>query len=111
MEIVLMKGAGNVLVPADEESAEHVTKLKLGQGVRVKLTNMRGYKFHQKFFCLLNYAFDIWEPTERKYKGIVVKTGEGNLLIQYVQIEAKKPFDTDAFLCGHKIPIGYRFEP
>jgi len=44
-----------------------------------------------------------------KHKGIVIKTGEGNLLIQYVQIEAKKPFDTDALLCGHKIPIGYRF--
>jgi methionyl-tRNA formyltransferase len=45
-----------------------------------------------------------------KHKGIVIKTGEGNLLVQYVQIEAKKPFDTDAFLCGHKIPLGYRFE-
>jgi methionyl-tRNA formyltransferase len=45
-----------------------------------------------------------------KHKGIVVKTGEGDILIQYVQIEAKKPFDTDALLCGHKIPIGYRFE-
>ncbi len=45
-----------------------------------------------------------------KHKGIVIKTGADNLLIQYVQIEAKKPFDTDAFLCGHKIPIGYRFE-
>jgi methionyl-tRNA formyltransferase len=44
-----------------------------------------------------------------KHKGIVVRTGAGDLLIQYVQIEAKKPFDTDAFLCGHRIPIGYRF--
>ncbi|MDO8535405.1 MAG: methionyl-tRNA formyltransferase [Candidatus Omnitrophota bacterium] len=44
-----------------------------------------------------------------KHKGIVIKTGDGNILIQYVQIEAKKPFDTDAFLCGHKIPIGYSF--
>jgi len=44
-----------------------------------------------------------------KHKGIVVKCATDNLLIQYVQIEAKKPFDTDALLCGHKIPIGYRF--
>jgi len=44
-----------------------------------------------------------------KHKGIVIKTGKDNLLVQYVQIEAKKPFDTDAFLCGHKIPPGYRF--
>jgi methionyl-tRNA formyltransferase len=44
-----------------------------------------------------------------KHRGIVIKTGSGNLLVKYVQIEAKKPFDTDALLCGHKIPIGYRF--
>ena len=44
-----------------------------------------------------------------KHKGIVVKTGKGNILIQYVQIEGKKPFDTDAFFCGHKIEAGYIF--
>lgn len=44
-----------------------------------------------------------------KHKGIVVKTGSGNLLIQYVQIEGKKPFDADAFLCGYKIEAGYIF--
>lgn len=44
-----------------------------------------------------------------KHKGIAVKTGSGNLLLQYVQIEGKKPFDTDAFLCGHKIEAGYIF--
>jgi methionyl-tRNA formyltransferase len=44
-----------------------------------------------------------------KHKGIVIKTGSGNLLVKYVQIEAKKPFDTDALLCGHKVPLGYRF--
>ncbi|MDP2928672.1 MAG: methionyl-tRNA formyltransferase [Candidatus Omnitrophota bacterium] len=44
-----------------------------------------------------------------RHKGIVVKTGEGCLLIKYVQIEAKRPFDTDAFLCGHKLELGYIF--
>lgn len=44
-----------------------------------------------------------------KHKGISVKTGKDNILIKYVQIEGKKPFDTDAFLCGHKLEPGYRF--
>lgn len=44
-----------------------------------------------------------------KHKGIVIKTGEGDLLIQYVQIESKKPFDTDAFLCGHRLALGHVF--
>ena len=44
-----------------------------------------------------------------KHKGIEVKTGEDNLLIRHVQLESKKPFDTDALLCGYKIPLGYLF--
>jgi methionyl-tRNA formyltransferase len=45
-----------------------------------------------------------------KHKGIVVKAGEGRVLIKYVQIEAKKPFCTDAFLCGHKVGLGFVFK-
>lgn len=45
-----------------------------------------------------------------RHKGIVVKAGEGRILIKYVQIEAKRPFDTDAFLCGHKLELGYIFK-
>lgn len=44
-----------------------------------------------------------------RHRGIVVKTSGGSILIKYVQIEAKKPFDTDAFLCGHKIKLGFIF--
>ena len=44
-----------------------------------------------------------------KHKGILVRTGQGNILIQYVQIEGKRSFDADAFLCGHEILPGYRF--
>jgi methionyl-tRNA formyltransferase len=41
-----------------------------------------------------------------KNKGMVVKTGSGCLLVQYLQIESKKILDTDAFLRGHPIPKG-----
>jgi methionyl-tRNA formyltransferase len=44
-----------------------------------------------------------------KHKGVLVQTGDGGLLITFVQIEAKRPFDTDAFLCGHKLGPGYIF--
>lgn len=44
-----------------------------------------------------------------KHKGIVVKAGKDSLLIQNVQIEGKRPFDSDAFICGHKIPPLYLF--
>ena len=44
-----------------------------------------------------------------KHKGIVVKTGKESLLIRNVQIEGKKPVDSDALLCGHRISPGYIF--
>ncbi|MBV8060820.1 MAG: DUF1367 family protein [Alphaproteobacteria bacterium] len=69
MELYLSKAAGNFLVPADQQSAEAITKLKLGQGVKVVITRARNLKFHKKFMALMNYAFDIWEPAEREYKG------------------------------------------
>lgn len=44
-----------------------------------------------------------------KDKGMIIKTQDKNLLIQYLQIEGKKPMDAGAFLRGHKIPLGYIF--
>ena len=44
-----------------------------------------------------------------KSKGMVIKTGEKSLLIEYVQIEGKKSMDAESFLRGHRIPPGYIF--
>ena len=42
-----------------------------------------------------------------KDKGMIVHTGSGDLLINYVQLEGKKEMDADSFLRGHRISIGY----
>ncbi|MFA5142642.1 MAG: methionyl-tRNA formyltransferase [Candidatus Omnitrophota bacterium] len=44
-----------------------------------------------------------------KGKGIVVRTGAGDLIVQYLQLEGKKVLDADSFVRGHKIERGYRF--
>ena len=44
-----------------------------------------------------------------KKKGIVVRTGDGELLVQYLQLEGKKMLDADSFIRGHKMPRGYNF--
>ena len=71
-EILLIKIPTGALVPADAESAEYLKKHKIGQGFRAKIIRARNILFHRKFFALLNYAFDTWEPEERTYKGQVV---------------------------------------
>ncbi|MBN1527199.1 MAG: methionyl-tRNA formyltransferase [Candidatus Omnitrophica bacterium] len=45
-----------------------------------------------------------------KNKGMVVKTGDSALIVTHLQLEGKKVLDTDAFLRGHRIDIGYRFK-
>ena len=68
-DIFLVKTPNGSLAPADGKSAEILMNQKVGQGFRVKLTKVRNIRFHRKFFALLNYAFDTWEPEEKEYKG------------------------------------------
>lgn len=69
MELILAKAPNGSLVPVDQQAMDELAKLKVGQGVRVKVTRMRNYKFHRKLFALLNVAFDAWEPLALEYKG------------------------------------------
>ena len=57
---------GYGLLPAHQEDLDAIKKLPNGQPLRVKLTRVRNYQFHKKWFALLNYAFDVWEPMETK---------------------------------------------
>jgi len=54
------------LVPAQDSDRELLKKIKVGVPVRVKVTRVRNYKFHCKYFSLLTYAFECWEPSENK---------------------------------------------
>ncbi|MFA6610662.1 MAG: methionyl-tRNA formyltransferase [Candidatus Omnitrophota bacterium] len=44
-----------------------------------------------------------------KGKGIVVRTGSGNLVIQHLQLEGKKILSADEFLRGHRVKMGSKF--
>ena len=45
-----------------------------------------------------------------KNKGMVIRTGSGALLVTHVQLESGKELDVDAFLRGHRITSGFRFQ-
>ena len=44
-----------------------------------------------------------------KNRGIIVRAGSGDLVIQYLQLESKKALDADSFVRGHRIGRGYKF--
>ena len=63
MDIFLIKING-ALHPAQEHDRELLKKIKEMQPVRVTLKQPRNYEFHKKYFALLNYAYENWEPPE-----------------------------------------------
>lgn len=73
MEITLMKVPG-CLIPNDEAAAEFIGKMKAGELLHADFKRVRNYKFHKKYFALIGYAFDQWEPSgELSYKGQPVR--------------------------------------
>lgn len=52
------------IIPADGVSAEALENLKPGVVYKIELKSSRQYKFLQKAFVLVNYAYEIWEPDE-----------------------------------------------
>jgi hypothetical protein len=71
-EIVLMK-VSNILVPHDEAAAAFIQKMKAGELTHADFKRLRNYKFHKKYFALLDFAFEQWEPSgELTYQGMPV---------------------------------------
>lgn len=49
---------------ADADSARAAEKHRLGETVQASVVKPRSRPFHRKFFALLRFAFDYWEPEE-----------------------------------------------
>ena len=62
MEAHFIKSGPYSLQCASEADAELLTKIKAGEVVKLKLTRPRNYLFHKKFFAMLNFAYDYWDP-------------------------------------------------
>lgn len=68
---------GEILVPANQVSFDWLFKKKNGTGLRGEFKEIRNYEFHKKYFDLLRYAYDHWEPGEINSKyGQAAKTFE-----------------------------------
>ena len=78
MEAFFTKLPNASFIPASENDAELLSKVKVGETVRLTLVRPRNIRFHRKFFALINLAFDYWEPP---------KHGEGSAWAEKMPIE------------------------
>lgn len=59
-----LRRANGCLVADSPEDAEHLSKFKFGEVIRAEVTRPRNYRFHRKFFALLNHAYSCWEQED-----------------------------------------------
>ena len=69
MEISLIKHSG-ILVPATDQDAEKLARVKSGRLLSVEMKEKRNSAFHRKFFSMLNVGFDAFEPPEAEHRGM-----------------------------------------
>lgn len=73
MELIVKKAQGGCLIPVDLAGEEYLAKKKLDTGFKVNITEYRNVAFHRKYFALLNYAYEAWEPQEKTFMGEIVQ--------------------------------------
>ena len=71
-ELALLKTPAG-FVPATDQDAESIQRIKTGSVIRADFKKIRNPRYHRKFFALLNLAFDSWEPPEQEHKGMPVQ--------------------------------------
>lgn len=62
MDIFVIKMPDGNLMPASEHDREQLRSIKSMQPCRVRVTRVRNYEFHKKWFALVQYAYENWEP-------------------------------------------------
>jgi hypothetical protein len=74
VKIEMIKSPSGSLIPASEDAAEMLRKIKSGSYVSAEVKFARNYKFLKKAFSLFKLAFDVWDPGDTlEYKGAQVQ--------------------------------------
>jgi hypothetical protein len=70
-EIQMFKMQGG-LRPAQQSDMDSLEKVRTGAPVLAKIIQMRNPKFHAKFFAMLNFAFEYFQPEIHTTKSGIV---------------------------------------
>lgn len=83
MADIYLKKINGVLVPADENAEEIISKLRHGQAIRVKYSLPRNYENHKRFFAFLKVTFDIqdhFDNIKHYRKWVIMKSGHYKII-------------------------------
>lgn len=60
MKLQFIKQPGGALHPADDRTADKLTKFKTGEQYEVEIKRTRNPAFHRKAFSFFNFCFEHW---------------------------------------------------
>lgn len=67
MKLNLIRRADFSFIPAADEDMEKALKIKKGEAVEVSVKVLRNYKFHKKFFSMINTAYGFLTEKQRDF--------------------------------------------
>jgi len=71
---ILLKKANGALYPADDESGKYLFQCKEGVILKASISKPRNIQFHRKYWALINYAYDCWNPEiPEKWQGVEIE--------------------------------------
>lgn len=73
MKNLWMVRRGMALVPANDDTADRLKKIKEGKLAMCDVVTPRNQRFLGKFFSLLTFAFQYWEPAHEEIDGMVAQ--------------------------------------
>lgn len=65
-----------MLRASSDQDLEKVIGLPTGTGVRAKISKMRNYQFHKKFFALLQIGYEAFDPPKIFHKGVEIQKSQ-----------------------------------
>ena len=65
MKLEFIKQAGGVLAPADDYTAEKMTKFKTGEQYPIEIKRARNPSHHKKAMAFLRFCFEHWAGGHR----------------------------------------------
>lgn len=68
-EAQFIKQLGGLLRPANQADVETLAKVANGNLVQVDFKQPRNPQFHRKFFAMLNFAYEYWNPEPMQLEG------------------------------------------
>lgn len=81
MKLLMIKSQGGVLLPADDEAIEALSKIKNGDSIMIEYKRNRNPMFHRKMFAFLKMVFDnqtVYKTQVELRREMMLKSGRYN---------------------------------